>query len=100
MQYCTRQSIPKVVRFLILGQHNYGTNGTNSNNNATTQKQPDHALICTEWEETIIREHRTADVSFESMQKDTIDQIHSNYCNQKNHNKDQSNEIGMMKFFD
>lgn len=38
-------------------------------------KQRDHALICQRWEEAIIREHRTLDLPFDTMQQETIDTI-------------------------
>ena len=90
MQNCTRQCVSTVARLLVYGQYNYHTNG--AKNNMTTQSQRDHSLICPEWEEAIIKEQRTPDAPFDSMQKDTIDQIHK----QKDCNKQQSDEIQMM----
>jgi hypothetical protein len=90
MQSCARQSVSKVARILVYGQHNYHSNSTNKN--MTTQQQQDHGLICSEWEEAIIKEQRTPDLPFDSMQKDTIDQIH----NHKNDYKQQSNGMQMM----
>jgi hypothetical protein len=56
------------------------------------QEQQDNGLISPEWEEAIIKEQRIPDVSFNLMQKETIDQIHNNNNhNHTNFNKERSN---------
>jgi len=97
MQRCTHHSIVKIIRIPIFLQYNYHTNGTKKTT-MTTQKQQENGLICSEWEEAIIKEQRKPDASFDLMQKDTIDQIHKSNLNDKNYSKQQSNGIEMMNF--
>ena len=40
-------------------------------------EERDPALICPAWEEAIVREHRNPEISFDIMQKNTIDTIRS-----------------------
>lgn len=41
-------------------------------------EERDPALICPAWEEAIVREHHNPEISFDIMQKNTIDKIHRN----------------------
>lgn len=61
------------------------SNVLNTKTNVIEHEHRDHTLICPRWEEAIIREHRTSDVPFDLMQKETIDMIH----NRDNPNKQQ-----------
>ncbi len=89
MQRYTGLLISKIVRVPLFGQYNYHTIGTQ--NNMNTPEQQESHLICSEWEEAIIKEHRTPDVSFDSMQKESIYKIHMNNSNLIDSNKQQSN---------
>jgi hypothetical protein len=89
MQCCTRQLISKIIRVPIIGQYNYYTNSNNIK--SSVQEQHGEGLICSEWEETIIKEQRMPDVPFDLMQKNTIDQVHNNNHDHENRNKGQSN---------
>ncbi len=91
MQRCTCHFMSKLIRVPLVGQYNYHTNGTK--NNITTEEQQGHGLICSEWEEAIIKEQQRPDIPFDSMQKETIAQIQ----NKNNSNKQQSNANSMMK---
>ncbi len=91
MQRCICHFMSKLIRVPLVGQYNYHTNGTK--NNITTQEQQGNDLICSEWEEAIIKEQHRPDIPFDSMQKETIAQIH----NKNNSNKQQSNANSMMK---
>ena len=84
MQRYTGLFISKIVRVPLFGQYNYHTNGTQ--NNMNTPEQQESHLICSEWEEAIIKEYRTPDVPFDLMQNESIYKIHID-----NSNKQQSN---------
>ena len=89
MQCCTRRLISRIIRMgPMIGQNNYSTNGIT--NIKSTQEQHGNGLICTEWEEAIIKEQRLPDVSFNLMQKDTIDHLH-------NHQSDKKQQSSMNK---
>ncbi len=61
------------------------------------QEQEDNGLICSKWEEAIIKEQRMPDIPFDLMQKYTIEEIYNNAHNYKNDKKEESNFNGMMK---
>ncbi len=94
MQRYTCHFVSKIIRVPLVGQYKYHTNGTK--NNVNTQEQQDNGLICSEWEEAIIKEQHVPDTPFDSMQKETIVQIQNN-PNHKNSNKQQSNLNAMIK---
>jgi hypothetical protein len=95
MQRCTCRFICKIIQVPLVGQYNYHTNGTK--NNRTTEELQGNDLICSVWEEAIIKEQRMPDIPFDSMQKDTIAQLHNDNQNHKNSNQQQSNLKPMMK---
>ncbi len=95
MQHCTRHLISKIIRVPVLQGYSYHTN--NTKNTATTEEQQGHDLICSKWEEAIIKENRKADIPFDLMQKTTIDYVQNNNHNYKNSNKQQSNLNPMTK---
>jgi hypothetical protein len=94
MQCCTRHVISKIIRIPLVGQYNYRMNGTKAK--MTTQEQQDNGLICSKWEEAIIKEQRMPDISFDSMQKNSIAHVHNKLKN-KNDKKQQSNVDETMK---
>jgi len=85
MQCCTRQFTSKIIRIPLVAHYNYHTNG--AKNKPNIQEQKDQNLICSHWEEAIIKEQRMPDVPLDLMQKETIDQVHNDHPNQ---NKKQS----------
>ena len=82
MQCCTRQMASKILRIPLAAHYNYHTNS--AKNESNVQEQGDHGLICSQWEEAIIREHRTSDIPLELMQKETIDQVHKDHHKHEN----------------
>jgi hypothetical protein len=70
---CARQLVFQLGRNAIIKQCSYHVNS--ADNKKLEYEQQDHVLICPRWEEAIIREHRTADLPFDTMQKNTIDMI-------------------------
>lgn len=82
MQRCVTHFVSKIIRVPIIRQYNCHTNSTK--NEITTQEQQDNGLISSEWEEAIIKEQRMPDISFDSMEKDTIAKIHNNSFKNKN----------------
>ena len=73
MQRCTAYLVTKKIRCLIVGQNSYNTK--NNENRIPTEEQLENNLICSKWEEAIIREQRTPDISIELMQEQTIKEI-------------------------
>ncbi|CAF0944000.1 unnamed protein product [Adineta steineri] len=63
----------------VIGQYNYSTMGLHNK----TVTSSDHAndLICSQWEEAIIKAQRMPDTPFDLMQQETINQIHNNNQN-------------------
>jgi len=94
MQCCTHRVISKISRIPLVGQYNYRTNGTKTK--VTTQEQQDNGLICSKWEEAIIKEQRTPDISFDLMKKNSIEHVDKKSKN-KNDKKQQSNVDGTTK---
>ncbi|CAF0723105.1 unnamed protein product [Adineta steineri] len=88
MQRCTYQLISKTIRIPVLQRYNYQTNSTK--NKTTTEEDHHNNLICSKWEEAIIKEQRVPDTSFDLMQKDTITRIHEDKIKHKNNNNRKS----------
>lgn len=86
MQCCARQLTSKILRIPFVGYANYHTNG--ATNKSNVQDQRDHGLICSHWEEAIIKEHRMPDVPLDLMQKETIAQVRDDH---HQHDEQQSN---------
>jgi hypothetical protein len=95
MQRCNYQFISKILHVRVVGQYGYHTD--NSKSKMTMQEQEDNGLICSKWEEAIIKEHRMPDIPLDLMQKYTIDEIYNNAHSHKNDKKEESNLNGMMK---
>jgi hypothetical protein len=77
MQCYTRQFTSKILRIPLVGHYNYHTKG--AKNKSNMQEQKDQGLICSHWEEAIIKENRTPDIPMDLMQKETIDQVNKNH---------------------
>ncbi|CAF4098198.1 unnamed protein product [Adineta steineri] len=83
MQCCTRSLISKIIHAPIIRQCNYRTNG--KQNSGINEEEQNNNLICSKWEEAIIKVQQMPDIPFDLMQKNTIDHIHNknNYKNKK-----------------
>ena len=91
MQCCLRYSSFKIIPVSLVKQYKCHTDSTERK--TTLQKQHDEGLICSEWEEAIIKEQRNADISFDSMQKETVDQLHNNSNGENNKQQATSNRL-------
>jgi hypothetical protein len=75
-QSCSRLLISSIGRSVIVGRRNYEIDFTK--NKVAEHEQHDNTLICPNWEEAIIKEHRKPDIPFDLLQRDTIDMINNN----------------------
>ena len=72
-QLCARQLVFKLGQSAIFKRCAHHVNAVE--NKKLEVDHHEHVLICPRWEEAIIREHRTDDLSFDTMQKHTIDAV-------------------------
>lgn len=89
MQCYTRRLVSKVIQIPMAEYCNHYMYQINKR--TSIQESKDNDLICPEWEEAIIKEHRTPDVPLDLMQKETIERIHKNAYSHQNGYELQSN---------
>jgi hypothetical protein len=80
---CARQLIFKFGQNAIIKRCTHHLNS--AENKKLEHEQHDQVLICPQWEEAILREHRTDDLPFDTMQKITIDTINNTNTKQPTH---------------
>lgn len=78
---CIRQLISATARNKIIPRANISVNVAQSKDART--EHSDAGLICSAWEEAIIKEYRSPDISIEMLQKQTIEMINNKYLVQQ-----------------
>ena len=72
---CAPQLVFKLGQSAIFKRCTHHVNAVENKKVENDHHHHEHVLICPQWEEAIIREHRADDLPFDTMQKHTIDTV-------------------------